>query len=171
MALGQRVMGMSKVGLIFILLFWLCPIHSIAGEDPKVWSLRGISGFQVIVEKPTSDARAAGITEEAIRNQVAAHFQTFLPQVSLDRKEGPSLYVRTILYKRQREDLYYGTISVHIDRAVIVLSPEGNFPAFSQVWENTVVFSGKDPLLATYEILGKLLRLLIEDFKEANPSH
>jgi len=162
---------MSKVGLIFILLFLLSPLHSTAGEDPKVWNLRGISGFQLIVEKPTSDARAAGITEKAIRDQVAAHFRTSLPQVSLDRKEGPSLYVRSILYKRQREDLYYGTISVHIDRAVIVLSPGGNFPAFSQVWENTMVFSGKDPLLGTYEILGKLLTLLIEDLKEANPSH
>jgi hypothetical protein len=164
-------MGMSKVGLILILLFLLCPIYSTAGEDPKAGNLRDISAFQIIVEKPTSDARAAGITEEAIRNQVAAHFQTFLPQVSLDGKEGPSLYVRTVLYKRQKEDLYYGMIGVYIDRAVIVLSPEGNFPAFSQVWENTVVFSGKDPLLGTYEILGKLLRLLIEDFKEANPSH
>ena len=164
------VMGMSKVGLIFILFFLLSPLPSTAGEDPKVWSLRGISGFQLIVEKPTPDARAAGITEEAIRNQVVARFQTFLPQLSLDKKEGPSLYVRTILYKRKKEDLYYGTIGVHVDRAVIVLSPQGNFPAFSQIWENTVVFSGRDPLLATYEILAKLLRLLVEDFKEANPS-
>lgn len=164
-------MGMSKVGLIFILLFWLSLLHSTAAEDTQVWSLQGISGFQLIVEKPTSDARAAGITEEAIRNQVVAHFQTFLPQIPLDGKEGPSLYVRTLLYKRQKEDLYYGTIGVHIDRAVIVLSPQGNFPAFSQVWENTMVFSGKDPLLATYEILPKLLRLLIEDFKQANPGH
>jgi hypothetical protein len=159
------------VGFIFVLLFLLYPIHSTAGENPQAENLRDISTFQVIVEKPTADAREAGITEEAARNQVAAHFQASLPEVSLDRKEGPSLYVRIILYKRQKEDLYYGTIGVHIDRAVIVLSPQGNFPAFSQVWENTVVFSGKDPLLATYEILGKLLRLLIEDFKEANPSH
>jgi hypothetical protein len=164
------IMGMSKVSLIFILLFLLCPIHSPAGEDPKVWSLRGISAFQLIVEKPTPDAREAGITEEAIRNQVGAFFTAFLPHVPLDGKEGPSLYVRIILYKRQKEDLYYGTIGVHIDRAVTVLSPQGDFPAFSQVWENTAVFSGRDPLLATYEILAKLLNLLVEDFKEANPS-
>ena len=157
------------MGFIFVLLFLLCPIHSTAGENPQTGNLRDISTFQVIVEKPTADAREAGITEEAARNQVIAHFQASLPEVSLDGKEGPSLYVRIILYKRQKEDLYYGTIGVHVDRPVVVLSPQGNFPAFSQVWENTVVFSGRDPLLGTYEILGKLLGLLIKDFKEANP--
>jgi hypothetical protein len=164
------IMGMSKAGLFFILLFLLCPVYSPAGEDPKAGNLRDISTFQIIVEKQTADAREAGITEEAARNQVAAHFQTSLPEVSLDGKEGPSLYVRIVLHKRKKEDLYYGMVSVHVDRAVIVLSPKGDFPAFSQVWENTVVFSGKDPLLGTYEILGKLLTLLIEDFKRANSS-
>ena len=160
---------MGKAGLIFVFLFFLFPVNSPAQEDPKVWNLRGISAFQLIVEKPTPDARAAGMTEEAIRNQVVAFFQTFLPHIVLDRKEGPSLYVRIILHKRQKEDLYYGTIGVYIDRAVIVLSTQGNFPAFSQVWENTAVFSGRDPLLGTYEILAKLLNLLVEDFKKANP--
>jgi hypothetical protein len=164
------MMGPIKAALIFMLPFLLCSIQSIAGEDPSVWNLRDIPSFQIIVERPTADAREAGITEEAVRNQVAAHFQTSLPEVSLAGKEGPSLYVRIVLHKRQKDDLYYGLISVHVDRAVIVLSPKGNFPTFSQVWENTVVFSGKDPLLGTYEILGKLLTLLIEDFKKANPS-
>jgi hypothetical protein len=159
----------GKAGLIFVFLFFLFPANTAAQEDPKVWNLRGISAFQLIVEKPTADARAAGMTEEAIRNQVVAFFQTFLPHIPVDGKEGPSLYVRIILHKRQKEDLYYGTIGVYIDRAVIVLSPQGNFPAFSQVWENTAVFSGRDPLLGTYEILAKLLNLLVEDFKKANP--
>jgi hypothetical protein len=164
------MMGPIKAALIFMLPFLLYSLQSIAGEDPSVWNLRDIPSFQIIVERPTADARETGITEEAVRNQVAAHFQTSLPEVSLDRKEGPSLYVRIVLHKRQKDDFYYGLISVHVDRAVIVLSPKGNFPTFSQVWENTVVFSGKDPLLGTYEILGKLLSLLIEDFKVANPS-
>ncbi len=160
---------MGKAGFIFVFLLCLLPVNSPAQEDPKAWSLRGISAFQLVVEKPTPDARAAGVTEEAIRNQVVAFLQTFLPHIPLDGKEGPSLYVRIILHKRQKEDLYYGTIGVHIDRAVIVLSPQGNFPAFSQVWENTAVFSGRDPLLGTYEILAKLLNLLVDDFKKANP--
>jgi hypothetical protein len=162
-------MGKGKLGLIFLSLFWLSPIISPAGEDPRVWNLRDIPAFQLTVEKPTADARQVGITEEAIRNQVAAHFRAFLPHVSLDGKEGPSLYVRILLYKRKKDDFYYGMIGVYVDRPVTVLTPKGNFPAFSQVWENTAVFSGKDPLLATYEILAKLLTLLIEDFKKANP--
>ena len=165
------MMGTIKAGLIFILPFLLCPIHSIAGEDPRVGNLRDIPTLQIIVERPTADAREAGITEEAVRNQVAAHFRTSLPQVSLDGNEGPSLYVRIVLHKRKKDDLYYGMISVHVDRPVIVLSRKGNFPSFSQVWENTVVFSGKDPLPGTYEILAKLLTLLIEDFNKANPSN
>ena len=131
--------------------------------------MRDIPAFQIIVERPTADARETGITEEAIRSQVVAHFQTFLPQVSLDGKEGPSLYVRIVLHKRQKDDLYYGMISLHVDRPVIIQSPQGNFPSFSQVWENTVVFSGKDPLSGTYKILARLLTLLIEDIKKANP--
>jgi hypothetical protein len=162
-------MGKDKVGLIFLLFFWLAPILSLAGEDPKVWNLRDITAFQLTVEKPTADARQVGITEEAVRSQVAAHFRASLPRVSLAGKEGPSLYVRILLYKRKKDNFYYGTISLSVDRPVKVLSPKGNFPAFSQVWENTAVFSGKDPLLATYEILPKLLALLIEDFKKANP--
>lgn len=160
---------MGKAGLIFAFLLCLFPVSSPAQEDPKVWNLRDISSFQLIVEQPTADARAAGMTEEAIRNQVVAFLQAFLPHVPLDGKESPSLYVRIVLHKRKKEDLYYGTIGVHIDRAVIVLSPQGNFPAFSQVWENTAVFSGRDPLLGTYEILPKLLNLLVDDFKKANP--
>jgi hypothetical protein len=162
-------MKMGKAGLIFVFIFYLFPADTPAQEDPKVWNLRGISAFQLIVEQPTADARAAGMTEEAIRNQVVAFFKTFLPHIPPDGKEGPSLYVRIILHKRQKEDLYYGTIGVHIDRAVTVLSPQGNFPTFAQVWENTAVFSGRDPLLGTYEILAKLLHLLVEDFKKANP--
>jgi hypothetical protein len=60
-------------------------------------------------------------------------------------------------------------ISVNVDRAVMVLSPKENFPTFSQVLENTVVFSGKDPLPGTYRILSDLINLLVEDFKKANP--
>lgn len=144
-------------------------IASLAGEDSKVWNLRDISAFQLIVERPTEDAREVGITEEAVRNQVAALFKTSLSHVPLDRKEGPSLYVRIVLYKRQKEDLYYGVISVNVDRAVMVLSPKGNFPTFSQVWENTVVFSGRDPLPGTYRILADLINLLVGDFQKANP--
>jgi len=160
---------MGKAGFIFAFLLCLVPVPSSAGEDPKVRNLGGISAFQLIVEQPTADARNAGITESAIRNQVAAFFKTFIPHIPLDAKEGPSLYVRIVLHKRKQEDLYYGTIGVHVDRAVIILSPKGNFPAFSQIWENTVVFSGRDPLTGTYEILAKLLNLLVEDFKKANP--
>ena len=160
---------MGKAGLTFIFFFLLPPIPSLAGEDSKVWNLRDISAFQLIVERPTEDAREVGITEEAVRNQVAALFKASLSHVPLDRKEGPSLYVRIILYKRQKEDLYYGVISVNVDRAVMVLSPKENFPTFSQVWENTVVFSGRDPLPATYRILAGLINLLVGDFRKANP--
>ena len=162
---------MSKAGLILVFLLGSFPVNSPANEDLKARNLRGISAFQLVVEEPTADARTAGITEEAVRNQVGAFFKTFLPRIALDRKEGPSLYVRIILHQRQKEDLYYGTIGVYVDRAVIVLSPKGNFPAFSQVWENTAVFSGRDPLLGTYDILAKLLNLLAGDFKKANPSN
>jgi len=151
------------------LFLLLVPVPFTAGEDLKAWSLRDISAFQLIVERPTRDALEVGITEEALRGQVAAIFQKSLPHIPLDGKDAPSLYVRIVLHKRQRDDLYYGMISVHVDRAVLVLSPKENFPTFSQVWENTVVFSGRDPLLGTYEILAKLLTLLIEDYKKANP--
>lgn len=160
---------MSKAGLIFIFLLGSFPVNSPANDDLKARNLRGISAFQLVVEEPTADARAAGITEEAVRNQVGAFFETFLPHIPLSGKEGPSLYVRIILHKRQKEDLYYGTIGVYVDRAVIVLSPKGNFPAFSQVWENTAVFSGRDPVLGTYEILSKLLNFMVGDFKKENP--
>jgi hypothetical protein len=159
----------GKPGLTFIFFFFLPPIASLAGENSKVWNLRDISAFQLIVERPTEDAREVGITEEAVRNQIAALFKASLSRVPLDRKEGPSLYVRIVLYKRQKEDLYYGMISVNVDRAVMVLSPRENFPTFSQVWENTVVFSGRDPLPGTYRILADLINLLVEDFKKANP--
>jgi len=151
------------------LFLLLVPVPFTAGEDLRAWNLRDISAFQLVVEEPTRDAREVGITEEAVRSQVAAIFQKSLPHVPLDGKDGPSLYVRIVLHKRQKDDLYYGMISVHVDRAVLVLSPKENFPTFSQVWENTAVFSGRDPLLGTYEILAKLLNLLIEDCKKANP--
>jgi hypothetical protein len=74
-----------------------------------------------------------------------------------------------MLHKRKAEDLYYGMIGLSVDRPVMVLSPKGDFPTLSQVWEKTAVFSGRDPLLGTFEILSKLLILLIEDLKTANP--
>ena len=159
---------MGKATLIFIFLFSLFPISSAADENPKAGNLRGITGFQLIVERPTDDALKIGINEEAVKNQVAAIFKASLPQVALDGKGSPSLYVRVVLHKRKKDDLYYGMINVAIDRAVIVLSPPGNFSTFSQVWENSMVFSGGDPLLATYEILARLLNFMIEDFQKAN---
>lgn len=153
----------------FLLIITLLPFPALGGENPKVHNLRGISAFQLVIEEPTRDAREAGINEEAIKKQVVAILKKELPKLTLNAKEGPSLYVRVALYKRKTEDLYYGMINVSVDRAVLILAPQGNFPSFSQVWENTIVFSGRDPLLATYEIIGKLLQLLIADFKKANP--
>lgn len=159
---------MTKVFLIFLLItFFPSPGQGI--ENPKVRNLQGISSLQIVIEDPTRDAREAGIKGEAIKNQVQAIFKKELPGLKIGAKEGPSLYIRVALYKRKADDLYYGMINVTVDRAVLIISPPGNFPSFSQVWENTIIFSGKDPLLGTYEMIGKLLQLLIKDLKEANP--
>jgi hypothetical protein len=154
---------------IFIFTLCLLPFSLHAGEDPRVRNLRDLSAFQVMIESLTPDARQAGITEESLQSQVGAHFRESLPRISLVGKEGPSIYIRIMLYKRKGEDLYYGMIGLSVDRPVMILSPKGDFPTLSQVWEKTAVFSGRDPLLGTFEILSKLLTLLIEDLKTANP--
>ncbi len=157
-----------KLGMIIFTL-GLLPFSLHAGEDPRVQNLRDLSAFRVIIESLTPDARQAGVTEEALESQVRAHFRESLPRISLDEKEGPSLYIRVMLHKRKAEDLYYGMIGLSVDRPVMILSTKGDFPALSQVWEKTAVFSGRDPLLGTFEILSKLLTLLIGDLKAANP--
>ncbi len=157
-----------KLCIIFFFLF-LLPFSIHAGEDPRVRNLRDLSAFRVTIESLTPDARRAGVSEEAIESQVRAHFRESLPHVSLIEKEGPSIYIRIMLYKRRAEDLYYGMIGLSVDRPVLILSGKGDFPTLSQVWEKTAVFSGRDPLLGTFEILSKLLTLLIEDLKSANP--
>ncbi len=154
---------------IIILVICFLPFSLYAGEDPRVQNLRDLSAFRVIIESLTPDARQAGVTEETLQSQVQAHFRESFPHISLAEREGPSIYVRIMLYKRKTEDLYYGMIGLSVDRPVMILSAKGDFPSFSQVWEKTVVFSGKDPLLGTFEILSKLLTLLIEDLKVANP--
>lgn len=159
---------MKKIFILFLFFTFLCPIAQ-GVENPKVRNLQGISSLQIVIEEPTRDAREAGIKEEAIKNQVKAIFKKEFPKLKIDTKEGPSLYIRVALYKRKAEDLYYGMINLTVDRAVLILSPQGNFPSYSQVWENTMIFSGKDPLLGTYDMIGKLLQLLIMDLKKANP--
>ncbi len=159
---------MKKIFFLFLFMFFLSSgVQS--SENPKVRNLQGIASLQIVIEEPTRDAREAGIKEEAIKNQVQAVFKKELPQLKIGAKEGPSLYIRVALYKRKTDDLYYGMVNVTVDRAVLILSPKGNFPSFSQVWENTIIFSGKDPLLGTYEMIGQLLQLLIRDLKKANP--
>ncbi|MGB9697922.1 MAG: hypothetical protein ACPL5I_00925 [Thermodesulfobacteriota bacterium] len=159
---------MKKILFLFLFLFYFCPVGQ-GVEDPKVRNLQGVFSLQIVIEEPTRDAQEAGIKEEAIKNQIKAIFKKELPKLKIGAKEGPSLYVRVALYKRKTDDLYYGMINVTVDRAVLILSPQGNFPSFSQVWENTMIFSGKDPLLGTYDMIGKLLQLLIMDLKKANP--
>ena len=160
---------MPITGIIFLILL-LHPFSLWAGDDPRGQNLRDLSSLRLIIESLTADARQAGITEERIQSQVRAHFRESLPRIVWLEKEGPSIYVRIMLYKRKKDDLYYGMIGVSVDRPVLILSPQGDFPAFSQVWEKTAVFSGGDPLLGTYEILSKLLTLLVEDCRKANPS-
>jgi len=155
--------------ITLILILCLFPFSLFADEDPRVQNLRGISAFCLTVETLTPDARQVGINEEVVKSQVAAHFKAYLAHIPLVEKDAPSLYIRIVLHKRKGEDLHYGLISLNVDRPVVILSPGGNFPSLSQVWEKTVVFSGRDPLLGTFEILSKLLTLLIEDFKKANP--
>jgi hypothetical protein len=154
---------------IIIFALGLLPFSLHAGEDLRVQNLRDLSAFRVIVESLTPDARQAGVTEETLQSQVRAHFRESFPHISLVEKEGPSIYVRITLYKRKTEDLYYGMIGLSVDRPVMILSAKGDFPTLSQVWEKTAVFSGRDPLLGTFEILSKLLTLLIEDLKAENP--
>jgi hypothetical protein len=48
-------------------------------------------------------------------------------------------------------------------------SSQGDFPGLSQIWEKPEVLSRSDPFIGTFEILARLLTLLIEDFREANP--
>jgi hypothetical protein len=160
-------MPMKLCIIIFALCFLPFSLH--AGEDPRVQNLRDLSAFRVMIESLTPDARQAGVTEETVQRQVRAYFRESLPHISLVEKEGPSIYIRIMLYKRKAEDLYYGMIGLSVDRPVMILSPKGDFPTLSQVWEKTAVFSGRDPLLGTFEILSKLLTLLIEDLKAANP--
>ncbi len=154
-----------------IIIFVICflPFSLYADQDPRVHNLRDLSAFRVIVESLTPNARQAGVTEETLQSQVRAHFRDSFPHISLAEKEGPSIYIRVILYKRKTEDLYYGMIGLSVDRPVMILSAKGDFPTLSQVWEKTAVFSGRDPLLGAFEILSKLLTLLIEDLKAANP--
>jgi len=159
---------MKKIFLIILFINLFCSA-ALGVENPKVRNLQGVSSLQIVIEEPTRDARQAGIKEEAIKNQVMAIFKKELPKLKIGAKEGPSLYIRVALYKRKTDDLYYGMVNITVDRAVLILSPQGNFPSFSQVWENTMIFSGKDPLLGTYEMIAKLLQLLIDDLKKANP--
>ncbi len=155
-----------------MIIFALCllPFSLHAGEDLRVQNLRDLSAFRVIIESLTPDARQAGITEETIKSQVRAHFRESLPHISFVEKEGPSIYIRIMLYKRKAEDLYYGMIGLSVDRPVMILSAKGDFPSLSQVWEKTAVFSGSNPLPGTFEILSRLLTLLIGDLKAANPA-
>jgi len=159
---------MKKIFLIILFINLFCSA-ALGVENPKVRNLQGVSSLQIVIEEPTRDARQAGIKEEAIKNQVMAIFKKELPKLKIGAKEGPSLYIRVALYKRKTDDLYYGMVNITVDRAVLILSPQGNFPSFSQVWENTMIFSGKDALLGTYEMIAKLLQLLIADLKKANP--
>ncbi len=154
-----------------IIIFVICflPFSLYAGDDPRVRNLQDLSAFRMTIESLTPEAKQAGVTEETLQSQVRAHFRESFPHISLAEKEGPSIYIRIMLYKRKTEDLYYGMIGLSVDRPVMILSAKGDFPSFSQVWEKTVVFSGTDPLLGTFEILSKLLTLLIEDLKAANP--
>lgn len=160
---------MRRALFLFLFLFWLfpSPIGALE-EDPKIWNLQGISALQLVVERPTADALQAGISEQILKDQVSALFQSSLPRMIINQRDSPSLYVRVVLHKRQMEDLYYGSINVTIDRPVLVLFPGGSFPALSQVWESSMVFSGRDPVLATYQILARLVSLLIEDLKKAS---
>jgi len=156
--------------VIFLALPLILTLSSrlLAAEDPEVQNLRYISTLRVVVESLTPDARQAGITEEMVKGQIASFFKDSLPQIT-SNGDGPSLYLRIVLHKRKDEDLYYGMIGLSVDRPVMVLSSRGEFPAWSQVWGKNMVFSGKDPVMATFEIIFKLLSLLSEDFKKANP--
>jgi len=157
-------------GNLFLVLVSLFASAVWADEEPKSWNLEGISSFRLVVEELSRDAVQAGITEDRIRSQVAAHLKGSLPELLILEKDGAAvLYIRIVLYKRKADDLYYGMIGVSVDRAVMILSAGGNFPGFSQIWEKTAVFSGGEPLLGTFEILSKLLNVLAKDFKEANP--
>jgi len=157
-------------GNLFLVLVSLFASAVWADEEPKSWNLEGISSFRLVVEELSRDAVQAGITEDRIRSQVAAHLKGSLPELLILEKDGAAaLYIRVVLYKRKADDLYYGMIGVSVDRAVMILSAGGNFPGFSQIWEKTAVFSGGEPLLGTFEILSKLLNVLAKDFKEANP--
>ncbi len=148
--------------------FALTPPPSNAQEFEAL-NLRHISGVYLLVESITPDARRAGVTEEIIKSQVAAHFQESLPQVALTENKGTLVYVRIVIHKRKDEELHYGFISLSVDRPVTVLSSRGDFPAVCQVWGRTAVFSGRDPLLGAFEILSRLTTLLIQDFQKANP--
>lgn len=156
--------------LLFALLISiaLTPPSSNA-QEYEALNLRHISGVHLLVESITPDARRAGVTEEMIKSQVAAHFKESLPQVALTENKGILVYVRIVIHKRKDEELHYGFISLSVDRPVTVLSSMGDFPAVCQVWGRTAVFSGRDPLLGTFEILSRLTTLLIQDFQKANP--
>jgi len=130
---------MTAMALIGLFLLFL-PASLGRADEGKARHLKGIPGFQLIVEKPTEDCRRVGIQEESLRDPVVAIFRSSRTDIPLDLKDGPILYLRVLLDKRKSEDLYHGTVSVAVDRPVYILSAGGDFPAIAQVWENTIVF-------------------------------
>jgi hypothetical protein len=115
--------------IIFVILLHPFSLH--ASEDPRVRNLRYLSAFRVIIESLTPDARQAGVAEETLQSQVRAHFRQSFPHISLTEKDGPSIYIGVMLYKRKTEDLYYGMIGLSVDRPVMILSAKGDFPTLS----------------------------------------
>jgi len=154
--------------VILLILPFLYPLPPSAGGNPKIGNLRPIPSLRNLAETLTPDARQSGITEERVQSRVRAHFREWPPRVAILEKDGPSLYVRFVLYKKKSQDLYDGMIGLGADRPAMIGSSQGDFPGFSQIWEKPEVFSESDPFIGTFEILAERLSLLIEDFKEAN---
>ena len=140
----------------------------------QVESLRYLLGVAVVIEEIEAEAKADGLSEEAIRTAVELTLQSsgiriLTPVERSNTPSQPSLYVRVSTYKTE-SSLYAYAVTVAL-KQLVALAHRPQRTMFASTWEQGIIgTSGSHAIKQAPKTVEDLIKKFANDFLAANPS-
>lgn len=162
--------------LVIAILFTL-PYLNLGGAQGaapiQVESLRYLPGVAVVIEEIEAEAKADGLSEEAIRTAVehtlqASGIRILTPVERSNTPSQPSLYVRVSTYKAESA-LYAYAVTVAL-KQLMALAHRPQRTMYASTWEQGMMGTlGSHGIEQAPKAVEDLIKKFANDFLAANP--
>ena len=162
---------MRYVAIVVLMTLTFFDLSIAQTRDTQRESLRGLAGVEVTIEPIESDAKADGLSEEAIRTAVELILRSsgirILPSTE-KVSSAPFLYTRVATYKLA-SGLYAHDVRVALKQGVSLVNRPQHM-MYATTWEaESLGTPGSNNIRAVITFVENLVKIFANDFLTVNP--